>query len=55
MPIAVGCESSCAPMSRPRLVPSSLLATRVMRMAAAVVMIREGICATRPSPMVRIE
>jgi hypothetical protein len=53
--IAMGWESSCAPMSRPRLEPSSLLATRVVSTAEAVVMISEGICATRPSPIVRIE
>ena len=51
---ALGWPRICAPMSAPRLPPSSSEATRVTMMPAAVEMMSAGICATSPSPMVKM-
>ena len=51
---ALGWASTCEPMSAPRLIESSEL-PRVTMMPAVMAMNSAGICATRPSPMVRME
>ncbi len=52
---ALGCASTCWPMSRPTLLGPSPVVTRVTMMPAQMAMNSAGICAIRPSPMVRIE
>ncbi|MNT41590.1 hypothetical protein D3C72_1779540 [compost metagenome] len=52
---ARGCASTCAPMSLPTLDGPSPVCTRVTMMPAQMAMNSAGICAIRPSPMVRME
>ncbi len=47
---ARGCASSCPAISSPIAVSLRALATRVTSRPAAIAMISDGICATRPSP-----
>ena len=51
---ALGCAPNCWPMSLARFSVSSVL-TRVTMIPAVIAISSAGICATSPSPMVRIE